>query len=467
MNSIFSKYIDEFENFVQNQSSSDNTKYFSFCSIIENINFDVIIQKIEKLKNPFFYWSQKNQNIAFIGIDSLIRISVDGTERTIQTEKNIQQFSDKFIDNWDKFNLDSVPMFLGGLKFSPNEINELWSDYRDSDWFVPKILFYKKEDRYFLVLNLEKENYQQQFISSLNFVQHILFNEDNLELSKFIIKSSYTGSEEERLLWIDKVKAALKKIEEGEFQKIVLSRSVKLSFSENGSITQLLKSLSSTYPRCYVFAFRQNNSTFFGASPERLAKISNGTIEADALAGSIRRGETPDEDLILEKELLASKKNLNEQKAVVHFIANSFSEFATDIEYNPDPIIRKLPNIQHLWTPIKAKLSKNRSVFAVLKSIHPTPAICGVPWSNALISIRAMEKHARGLYAGIIGWFNFNNEGEFAVSIRSALIKDNELYAFAGCGIVDGSDPIAEYEEINLKLKPILNLFEHEEIHQS
>lgn len=467
MNSIFSKYIDEFENFVQNQSSSDNTKYFSFCSIIENINFDVIIQKIEKLKNPFFYWSQKNQNIAFIGIDSLIRISVDGTERTIQTEKNIQQFSDKFIDNWDKFNLDSVPMFLGGLKFSPNEINELWSDYRDSDWFVPKILFYKKEDRYFLVLNLEKENYQQQFISSLNFVQHILFNEDNLELSKFIIKSSYTGSEEERLLWIDKVNAALKKIEEGEFQKIVLSRSVKLSFSENGSITQLLKSLSSTYPRCYVFAFRQNNSTFFGASPERLAKISNGTIEADALAGSIRRGETPDEDLILEKELLASKKNLNEQKAVVHFIANSFSEFATDIEYNPDPIIRKLPNIQHLWTPIKAKLSKNRSVFAVLKSIHPTPAICGVPWSNALISIRAMEKHARGLYAGIIGWFNFNNEGEFAVSIRSALIKDNELYAFAGCGIVDGSDPIAEYEEINLKLKPILNLFEHEEIHQS
>jgi len=467
LNSIFSKYIDEFENFVQNQSSSDNTKYFSFCSIIENINFDVIIQKIEKLKNPFFYWSQKNQNIAFIGIDSLIRISVDGTERTIQTEKNIQQFSDKFIDNWDKFNLDSVPMFLGGLKFSPNEINELWSDYRDSDWFVPKILFYKKEDRYFLVLNLEKENYQQQFISSLNFVQHILFNEDNLELSKFIIKSSYTGSEEERLLWIDKVNAALKKIEEGEFQKIVLSRSVKLSFSENGSITQLLKSLSSTYPRCYVFAFRQNNSTFFGASPERLAKISNGTIEADALAGSIRRGETPDEDLILEKELLASKKNLNEQKAVVHFIANSFSEFATDIEYNPDPIIRKLPNIQHLWTPIKAKLSKNRSVFAVLKSIHPTPAICGVPWSNALISIRAMEKHARGLYAGIIGWFNFNNEGEFAVSIRSALIKDNELYAFAGCGIVDGSDPIAEYEEINLKLKPILNLFEHEEIHQS
>ncbi|MDD3557262.1 MAG: isochorismate synthase [Melioribacteraceae bacterium] len=467
MNSIFSKHTADLENFVQNQSSSGNINYFSFCSTIENVNFDVIIQKIEKLNNPFFFWSQKKQNIAFIGIDWLIRISEDGTERTIKTEKKIQQLSDKFINNWDNFNLDSVPMFLGGLKFSPNENNVLWNDYRDSDWFVPKILFYKKEDRTFLVFNLAKENYKEQFERSLNFVENILLNEDYLESSRFVIKSSYTGSEEERLLWIDKVNAALRKIEEGEFQKIVLSRSVNLSFSENGSITQLLKSLSTNYPRCYVFAFRQNNSTFFGASPERLAKISNGIIEADALAGSIKRGKTPVEDLALENELLTSKKNLNEQKAVVHFIANSFSEFATDIEYNPNPIIRKLPNIQHLWTPIKAKLSKNRSVFAVLKSIHPTPAICGVPWSNALISIRAMEQHARGLYAGIIGWFNFNNEGEFAVSIRSALLKKNELYAFAGCGIVDGSDPIAEYEEINLKLKPILNLFEHEEIHQS
>lgn len=466
MNTIFSKHYADLEDFVQKQSSQDYIKYISFCSVIENVSFEFIIQKIEKLNNPFFFWSQKNQNISFVGIDSLIRISESGTERTIETEKKIKELSNRFINNWYNFNLDSVPMFLGGLKFSPNEENKLWNDYKDSDWFVPKILFYKKDDRYFLVFNLEKSNFKRQFEESLNFIENILLRDEHFEKSRFIIKSSYTGSEEEKIFWIDKVKTALKKIEEGEFQKIVLSRSIHLAFSETGSITDLIKSLSVTYPRCYVFAFRQNNSIFFGASPERLAKISNGIIEADALAGSIKRGENESEDKMLEKELLSSKKNLNEQKAVVHFIANSFSEFATDIEYNPNPIIRKLPNIQHLWTPIRAKLAINRSVFSVLKSIHPTPAICGVPWSNALASIRTMEQHSRGLYAGIIGWFNFNNEGEFAVSIRSALLKENELYAFAGCGIVDGSDPIAEYEEINLKLRPILNLFEHEEIHQ-
>ena len=145
------------------------------------------------------------------------------------------------------------------------------------------------------------------------------------------------------------------------------------------------------------------------------------------------------------------------------FIAKSFSSFTEDIEYDPKPIIRKLPNIQHLWTPIKAKLKSNRPVFSFLKEVHPTPAICGVPWTAAMSQILKQENHNRGLYTGAIGWFNFRNEGEFAVAIRSALLQKNRLFAFAGCGIVKGSDPQTEFEETKLKLKPILSLFDYEE----
>jgi len=157
---------------------------------------------------------------------------------------------------------------------------------------------------------------------------------------------------------------------------------------------------------------------------------------------------------------LASEKDLAEQSIVVSFIRDSFTQFCSEIVFDEKPIIRKLPNIQHLWTPIKGKVNPNQSIFTILKDLHPTPAICGVPWDVALNSIKEMEPHNRGLFSGMIGWFNLKNEGEFAVAIRSALLKGKELYAFAGCGIVQGSDPEIEYAESELKLKPIISLFE-------
>ncbi len=258
----------------------------------------------------------------------------------------------------------------------------------------------------------------------------------------------------------------LPRFERGDFEKIVLSRQVAIELSDSPPIYEILNRLSEEYVNTYVFAYKNNTSVFFGASPEKLAKIRDGWIEADALAGSISRGVDEKDDDILANELLTSKKNLAEQRAVVKFIKESFSSFA-DIDNSGEmPVIKKLPNIQHLWTPIKAKLHADRNIFSILQEIHPTPAICGVPWSAAISSIRDMENHRRGLFAGIIGWFNFENEGEFAVAIRSALLRQKKIYAFAGCGIVEGSDPVKEYEESELKLKPILSLFENEKIYQ-
>src|SRR5690606_15629740 len=95
----------------------------------------------------------------------------------------------------------------------------------------------------------------------------------------------------------------------------------------------------------------------------------------------------------------------------------------------------------------------------VMRSLFPTPAVCGIPKDKSLKLIEETETFDRGLFSGIIGWFNTDGYGEFFVSIRSALVNDKKLYAYAGCGIVDGSDPVEEFEETNLKLNPILSLF--------
>ncbi|MCB9249586.1 MAG: chorismate-binding protein [Ignavibacteriales bacterium] len=162
-----------------------------------------------------------------------------------------------------------------------------------------------------------------------------------------------------------------------------------------------------------------------------------------------------------------SKKNINEQQSVVNFITNLIKNISDEIYFDEKPIIRKLPNIQHLWTLIKAKMNKNYKIFDVLLKLHPTPAICGTPWNVAQKYILDVEEHDRGLYSGNIGWFNYNGSGEFAVGIRSALIKDTQLYAYSGCGIVEGSEPQSEFEESEIKLKPILSLFVDEKIYQS
>jgi len=129
------------------------------------------------------------------------------------------------------------------------------------------------------------------------------------------------------------------------------------------------------------------------------------------------------------------------------------------VEIDKNPIVKKLPNIQHLQTSVTGKLKSKDLIFKIISSLFPTPAVCGIPKEQSLKMIEKTEDFDRGLFAGVIGWFNADNYGEFFVTIRSALVKDNKLYAYAGCGIVEGSDPKEEYEETQLKLKPILSLF--------
>jgi len=443
-------------------------KIFRYIEEIEKINFHTAINKLLKREDQFLYWEEPALGYSFIAFGSVYSIRNNGPDRVAGTEEQLNALTGKVISNEDAYELKSLPLFVGSLKFAPNGNSELWKDYADSDWFVPQTILMKTEGKYYLVTSIYDYDPKNIFNARLTSELMEELNTNGIsEIKTPKIIDTNLSDEAEFDIWKEMIENALDGIAKGDFHKIVLSREIKLTLEREPDLSNLLKQLVNRYPYCYVFAFRKRDSIFFGASPERLAKFSNGYVEADALAGSIPRGKTLEEDRKLEEELLHSVKNLNEQKAVVDFIAQSFSSFADDVEYESKPIIRKLPNIQHLWTPIKAKLRSKRPVFSFLKEVHPTPAICGTPWSAAMNTILSKEKHNRGLYTGTIGWFNFNDEGEFAVAIRSALMQKNNIYAFAGCGIVEGSDPVTEFEETKLKLRPILNLFDYEEKNKS
>ncbi len=452
------RFLDKIEDFVKSNSIQNKT-LSSLIFDIEEIDFTSILNNIQNRNEPYFYTTHVKEDTSFLGFDSVFQVQTSGEFRLENTENKITELEKDFLSNWNEFDVDSIPLFLGGMKFSTNIDGNLWNDFADSEWFIPKFLLLKTQSKSYLIYNffgnkISKNDFSEDF-ELLNLLLQTNIS-DSTEIGRIVISSN--GKEKEG--WVLNINKALKEIESGKVQKIVLSRQVDLELESNIIISKILRTLGERYPKCYVFAFRKNDSIFFGASPEKLAKISKGWIEADALAGSIARGETEEKDELLADSLLASQKDLAEQKIVVSFIRDSFSQFCDEIIFEENPIIRKLPNIQHLWTPIKGKIKSKQSIFTILKELHPTPAICGVPWSRALDTIREMEPHDRGLFSGMIGWFNFYNEGEFAVTIRSALLKHKSIHAFAGCGIVKGSDPEFEYAESELKLKPILSLFE-------
>ncbi len=453
-------FIDAAEN-----AESDGTKsIYRFVEQIDKVNFDSVLRELVKSGEMYLYWNEPAFGFSFLAFGAAYSINENSSKRVSETEKIIESLRSSVISNEHEFELNSIPLFVGGLKFAPNGESELWKDYSDSEWFIPETIILKTENKYYCIATVyDKSADKLQELRRRAVELTSSKPESAEEFPPAKIVATNLNDESEFINWNSMVKSALKSIRKSEFQKIVLSREVKLELSKKPELTVLLKKLADRYPYCYVYAFGKADSIFIGASPERLAKFSGGYIEADALAGSIPRGRTLAEDRKLEQELLSSEKNLHEQKAVVDFITGSFSSFAEDIEYEEKPIIRKLPNIQHLWTPVKAKLKSSRPIFSLLKEVHPTPAICGAPWSAAMSSILNEETHHRGLFTGAIGWFNLSNEGEFAVAIRSALIQNNMVYAFAGCGIVEGSDPETEFDETKLKLRPILNLFDYEE----
>jgi isochorismate synthase len=223
-----------------------------------------------------------------------------------------------------------------------------------------------------------------------------------------------------------------------------------------------LRHLSESYRDCFVFAVGEGDRCFVGATPERLARVRDGLVSTMSVAGTIRRGATPEEDKALGDYLLGSVKDNVEHAPVVRAIVEALGDLCEDLDVGKSPSLIKLGNLQHLYTPVSARLSGEHTLLDVIERLHPTPAVGGWPLDIALQIIGEREGFDRGWYAGPVGWMDQNGDGDFAVALRSALLCGSQATLFAGCGIVADSNPEREYAESCLKLKPMLSALDAE-----
>lgn len=253
------------------------------------------------------------------------------------------------------------------------------------------------------------------------------------------------------------VALGLERIAAGEFQKIVLARAIDLTADRPLHPLEVLNGLRERFPGCYAFSAASGTGpSFIGASPERLVRVSQGVLETEALAGSVRRGAGASEDAALAAGLLRSEKDLREHRHVIDSITRRLEPLGVRPEHAANPTVRKLANVQHLHTPMRARLPEGVRLLDLVAVLHPTPAVGGTPREAAVARIRELEGFPRGLYAGALGWVNARGGGEFFVGLRSALVEGERARVYAGAGIVAGSEPEREWAETELKFQALL-----------
>ena len=253
------------------------------------------------------------------------------------------------------------------------------------------------------------------------------------------------------------VTQALAEIGRGDYEKIVLARAQQLTTSEEFHPLGVLNHLRQHYAGCYAFSVANGaGQSFIGAMPERLVRVEQGRMFTESLAGSASRGQSASEDAALTRALLQSEKDLREHRVVLGSISRRLADLGLKLEHAATPRVLGLANVQHLHTPISAALPAGVHILDLVERLHPTPAVGGTPRDRAIAAIKRLEPFDRGLYAGPLGWVDHRGGGEFFVGIRSALIDGRSATAYAGAGIVAGSDPQKEFAETELKFKALI-----------
>lgn len=362
------------------------------------------------------------------------------------------------------------PRLVGGFSFHDDHDDRgPWRGFPGSRFVLPHVQLTVDDSAAYLTVNEYGSGATPETVRETIRDAHRRFDDPTpegfLEPRPGVDRTERTTSQAQ---WRDQVEAALRRIDDGELEKVVLAQSLAATLGADLPLTATLARLSETYPDCYRFAFSPDHDTptgddiggtFFGASPERLVTRRNGRLETGALASTIQRGDTPDEDEWLAGELQTTHKFVHEHELVVDSIRNQLEPVAENVVAG-ERTVKKLASVQHLFTPIAADTRDDAHVLDVVDALHPTPAVGGLPPDAALATIRETETFDRGWYAAPVGWFDSSGDGTFCVGIRSAVTRGDTATLFAGNGIVADSNPDVEWEEVLLKYRPILDHLE-------
>jgi isochorismate synthase len=257
------------------------------------------------------------------------------------------------------------------------------------------------------------------------------------------------------------VAEAVRQIQDGVLSKVVLARTLELTGEQGIDVQFLLERLARRNIHGYTFAVRLDGGaggTLVGASPELLMSRQGLQVRSNPLAGSAARAADAQEDARRSAALLRSAKDLHEHQVVADAVARGMRPYCRTLDVPAGPSLINTATMWHLSSDIRGELATPQAnALQLAASLHPTPAVCGHPDQAAFELIRRLEPFERGYYTGMVGWCDWQGNGEWVVTLRCAQVQGPRIRLYAGAGVVADSDPDSEVAETGAKFRTMLN----------
>ena len=241
----------------------------------------------------------------------------------------------------------------------------------------------------------------------------------------------------------------------GDTMQVVLSQRMTIPY--NLPPLHLYRALRCLNPSPYMYFLDMGDFQIAGSSPEILARVDNGTVTVRPLAGTRRRGKTPEEDLALEEELLADPKEIAEHLMLIDLGRNDIGRIAEigSVKLTDKMAVERYSHVMHIVSNVEGKLKGDKSCIDVLRAAFPAGTLSGAPKIRAMEIIHDIEPVKRGVYGGAVGYLSWHGDMDTAIAIRTAVIKDGQLHIQAGAGVVADSVPRLEWKETQNKARAV------------
>ncbi len=434
-----------------------------------------ILESVEGVK----HWGR----YTFLGYDPKLALSCQGHTLTVKGGMTLQREVEhpremirEILAQYKSPRIPGQPSFTGGfvgyfsydyIRYSEPRLHLEAPDteaFQDVDLmlFDKVIAFDNFRQKIVLVANAATEDFPHSYdraIWELEQMKQLILNGQEEDTPPLKLKSAFQalfsqdGYEE-------MVRRGKEYIREGDIFQVVLSN--RLEAEMEGSLLDAYRILRTTNPSPYMFYFSGQDVEFAGASPETLVKLENGLLQTFPLAGTRKRGETPQEDQALEKELLADEKELAEHNMLVDLGRNDIGRISRlgTVEVTKYMEIERYSHVMHIGSTVEGKIREDRDALDAIDAILPAGTLSGAPKLRACEIINELEHNKRGIYGGAIGYLDFTGNMDVCIAIRLAYAKNGKVFVRSGAGIVADSVPENEYRECIQKARAVVQALE-------
>ena len=460
--------------------------------IFSDIRTPIQVLKILKAKSEHVYMLESVENqenwgrYTFLGYSPSLCITCMNGLLTVQDDggnvlKSEQldhpaQYLKEMLAYYKSPKLEDFPTFTGGLvgyfaydyiKYAEPRLkldaedNEHFKDM-DLMLFDKVIAFDNVKQKIVLIANASTRNIEESYRKAEADIDEMIDlirngKEADIEPGRMLGDYRRLFDEEAFCKMVEKAKNY---IYEGDIFQVVLSNRLEADFE--GSLFDTYRVLRTINPSPYMFYFSGDDIEVAGASPETLVKLENGVLHTFPLAGTRPRGRTKEEDLMLEKELLADEKERAEHNMLVDLGRNDIGKISRfgSVEVEKYMSIERYSHVMHIGSTVRGELAEDKHEIDAIDAILPAGTLSGAPKIRACEIINELENNKRGIYGGAIGYVDFTGNLDTCIAIRICYKKNGKVFVRSGAGIVADSVPVNEYNECINKARAVMTAIE-------